>query len=74
MRKDDVSTQTARTKLISGATTSNGASLNPPTVYQMLRDSYALIPMPDPRRGPQRPSIIPRSDTSTSNGPPGMPP
>ena len=48
MRKDDVSTQAARTKLISERRLSNGASLNPPTVYQMLRDSYAL----DPNAGP----------------------
>jgi len=44
MRKDDVAAQTVRTKLKSGATTSNGSSGSPDTVYKYFRDNYAVDP------------------------------
>lgn len=44
IRKDDVSVQSARTKLISGATTSNGATVAINTAYQFMRDIYTADP------------------------------
>jgi hypothetical protein len=44
MRKDDVTSQTVRTKLISGATTSNGASKTPDTLYRFFSDMYLTDP------------------------------
>ena len=44
MRKDDVTVQTVRTKLISGGTTSNGSSSLPSTGYAWYRDRYLTDP------------------------------
>lgn len=44
MRKDDVTPQTARTKMISGAVTSNGASTALETVYVQLFSNYTTDP------------------------------
>lgn len=44
MRKDDATVQTVRTKLISGATTSNGTSQSPATAYQRVQNMYLTDP------------------------------
>lgn len=44
VRKTDVTNQGYRTKLVSGATTSNGHTMNPATVYQYVRDTYLTDP------------------------------
>lgn len=44
VRKNDVTNQSYRTKIISGATTSNGHTMNPATVYQYVKDTYLTNP------------------------------
>lgn len=44
VRKNDVTNQSYRTKLVSGATTQNGHTMNPATVYQYVRDTYQTDP------------------------------
>jgi hypothetical protein len=43
-RIDDVQTVSGRTKLISGATTQNGTTQNPPSTYQTMQDMYINDP------------------------------